>query len=87
VAVEDLQTARDSTTFTVTELFRRERPGAPLTWTGNLPARAARPLETAGYDVRELLDGTVAPFGVGPRAAAGTDRAVAGVRFGREVFR
>ena len=67
VAVEDLQTGRDSTAFTVTELFRRERPGAPLTWTGNLPGRASRPLEMAGYDVRELLDATAAPFGLVPR--------------------
>ena len=70
VAVEDLQTARDATAFTVTELFRREGPGAPLTWTGNLPVRAARPLEMAGYDVRELLDATAVPFGVPPRRVA-----------------
>jgi len=64
VAVEDLQTGPDSTAFTITELFRRERPDAPLTWTGNLPSRAARALEMAGYDVRRLLDATAAPFGV-----------------------
>ena len=56
-AVEELQTGPDATAFTVTELFTRPGPGAPLTWTGNLPARAARVLEEAGYDVRELLDG------------------------------
>ncbi|HEX2849579.1 MAG TPA: ATPase, T2SS/T4P/T4SS family [Acidimicrobiales bacterium] len=56
IAVEDLQTSRDSTTFTVTELFTRERHGDPLQWTGNLPSRIARPLEQAGYDVRALLD-------------------------------
>ena len=66
VAVEDLQTGRDSTAFTVTELFRRERPGSPLTWTGNLPGRAARPLEMAGYDIRELFDAAAAPFGAVP---------------------
>ncbi|MGH9164701.1 MAG: CpaF family protein [Acidimicrobiales bacterium] len=64
VAVEDLQTGPDSTAFTVTELFRRDHPDAPLRWTGNLPQRAARPLEAAGYDVRRLLDATAAPFGV-----------------------
>lgn len=63
IAVEELQTGRDATAFTVTELFRREGPGAPLTWTANLPSRAARPLAQAGYDVRELLDSTVAPYG------------------------
>lgn len=60
VAVEELQTGRDSTAFTVTELFRRDGPGAPLAWTGNLPVRAARALEMAGYDVRALLGAHVA---------------------------
>jgi hypothetical protein len=61
LAVEDLQVGPESTAFTVTELFRRERPGAPLTWTGNLPARAARTLEMAGHDVRALLGAEPAP--------------------------
>jgi hypothetical protein len=56
IAVEDLQTSRDSTNFTVTDLFQRERVGQPLRWTGTLPSRIARPLEMAGYDVRALLD-------------------------------
>ncbi|MGH9180821.1 MAG: ATPase, T2SS/T4P/T4SS family, partial [Acidimicrobiales bacterium] len=63
VAVEDLQTGPDSAAFTVTELFRRERPDTPLAWTGNLPNRASRPLEMAGYDIRRLLGPTAAPFG------------------------
>ena len=58
IAVEDLQTGPDSAAFTVTELFGRSGPGAPLAWTGNLPARLARPLQVAGYDVRRLLDAT-----------------------------
>jgi pilus assembly protein CpaF len=56
LAVEDQQTAEGGSAFTVTELFRRERPDAPLTWTGAVPVRCARPLAAAGYDVRELLD-------------------------------
>ncbi|HVM01944.1 MAG TPA: ATPase, T2SS/T4P/T4SS family [Acidimicrobiales bacterium] len=68
VAVEELQTGRDSTAFTVTELFRRDRPGAPLAWTGNLPARAGRALEMAGYDVRELVGARV-PVAEPPPAA------------------
>jgi pilus assembly protein CpaF len=56
VAVEDLQTAVDSASFTVTELFGRSHPGAELRWTGNLPARATRAFEAAGYDVLSLLD-------------------------------
>jgi hypothetical protein len=43
--------------FTATELFARPRPDEALAWSGNLPLRAARALEEAGYDVRELLDG------------------------------
>ncbi len=70
VAVEDLQTGPDSTAFTITELFRREGPDAPLGWTGNLPSRAARALEMAGYDVRRLLDARAAPFGVDDQVLA-----------------
>ena len=55
-AVEELQTGRDGTQFTVTELFHRPRWDEPLAWTGNLPVRAGRFLEEAGYDVRALLD-------------------------------
>ncbi|MEA3075143.1 MAG: pilus assembly protein CpaF [Actinomycetota bacterium] len=58
IAVEELQTTRDSTNFTVTDLFQRERLDQPLRWTGNLPSRIARPLELAGRDVRELLAGS-----------------------------
>ncbi len=56
IAVEELQTARDSSAFTVTELFRRDRHDDPLRFTGNLPSRIARPLEQAGFDVRSLFD-------------------------------
>ena len=55
-AVEELQTGRDGTQFTVTELFHRPRCDEPLVWTGNLPVRAGRFLEEAGYDVRALVD-------------------------------
>lgn len=56
VAVEDQQVGPDATQFTVTELFSRPTVDEPLTWTGNLPVRAARALSEAGYDVRSLLD-------------------------------
>jgi pilus assembly protein CpaF len=72
IAVEDLQAGPEATTFTVTELFRRERPGAPLTWTGNLPARASRPLEMAGHDVRSLMGAEAPPPRTRRRAAAAT---------------
>lgn len=57
VAVEEMQGGAASAAFTVTELFRRERPDGPLAWTGNLPSRVARPLEHAGFALRTLLDG------------------------------
>jgi pilus assembly protein CpaF len=80
VAVEELQTGRDSTQFTVTELFTRPRYDEPLAWTGNLPVRAGRFLEEAGYDVRTLLDplahGTAPPRTNGGRRAAATSRRV-----------
>lgn len=55
-AVEDHHGGPDATSFTLSELFRRERPEAPLRWTGELPVRARRSLDLAGYDVRRLLD-------------------------------
>jgi pilus assembly protein CpaF len=56
IAVEDQQTSEGGSNFTVTELFSRDRPDAPLTWTGAIPVRCARPLAAAGFDVRDLLD-------------------------------
>jgi hypothetical protein len=56
IAVEDQQTGPGATSFTVTELFARGGPDAPLAWTGALPVRAARPLAAAGYDLRSELE-------------------------------
>jgi hypothetical protein len=56
VPVEDLAGGAEATHFTVAEVFRRPGVAAPLLMTGDLPARAARPLADAGYDVRRLLD-------------------------------
>jgi pilus assembly protein CpaF len=55
IAVEDQSAGPDSTQLTVTDVFRRSRHDRPLEWTGLLPGRAARPLEQAGYDLRQLL--------------------------------
>ena len=55
IAVEDQAAGWESTQFTVTDLFRRPRAGRPLEWTGQLPQRAARAMEEAGYDLRDLL--------------------------------
>jgi pilus assembly protein CpaF len=57
LAVEDLQVATGTVTFTTTSIFARSRFGDPLEWTGNLPVRAVRPLELHGFDVRALTGG------------------------------
>ena len=56
LAVEDLSASPDGTAFTVTELFTRDGIDAPLTWTGQIPQRLARPFRDAGYDLRAILD-------------------------------
>lgn len=61
VAVEDQQTGDGATAFTVTDLFTRPSPGAPLRWTGNLPVRCAPALAAAGSDLRALLEAEVSP--------------------------
>ena len=55
LAVEDQAAGLDSTQFTVTDLFRRARAGGPLEWSGQVPVRAARALEEAGFDLHCLL--------------------------------
>jgi pilus assembly protein CpaF len=57
LAVEDLQVGASNVTFTTTSLFARPRFGDPLVWTGNLPVRATRSLELAGFDVRSIAAG------------------------------
>jgi pilus assembly protein CpaF len=66
VTVEEQQTGAAAAGFTVSELFARPTPDAPLRWTGAVPLRCARPLTAAGYDVRTLLDPT-AGVGAGGR--------------------
>ena len=56
VAVEDQQAGTGATAFTVTELFARAAPDAPLTWSGNMPVRCVPALAASGADVRGLLD-------------------------------
>ncbi len=55
IAVEEQHTGPDATAFTVTDLFRRATPYAPLMWTGVIPQRLTRMLEVAGYDATTLL--------------------------------
>lgn len=56
LAVEDLQVGPENVAFTTTSVFSRPRHDAPLRWSGNLPIRAARSLELAGYDVRAMTE-------------------------------
>ncbi len=67
IAVEDLQTGQGSPTFTVTDLFSRERGESPLKWSGNVPVRVSHGLESAGYDVLELLGSPRSSVAVGER--------------------
>ncbi len=60
-AVEDLTTGRDSAAFTVTDVFGRSLSDGPLCWTGEVPGRAGRALERAGFDIRSLLDAGTVP--------------------------
>jgi pilus assembly protein CpaF len=53
-AVEDLAAGPDAMQFTLTPLFEVDA-GQRLRPTGELPVRAARGLEVAGFDVRALL--------------------------------
>ncbi|MGD9793971.1 MAG: CpaF family protein [Acidimicrobiia bacterium] len=57
LAIEDLASGPDSNQFTCTELFTRQRPGAPLRWTGQVPVRLGALLADHGIDVRSLLGG------------------------------
>jgi pilus assembly protein CpaF len=68
LAVEDLHVGPDTVAFTSTTVYERKRRDAALSWTGNLPVRAARALDLAGYDVRPLLDPS-ARSGAAPRTA------------------
>jgi pilus assembly protein CpaF len=59
LAVEDLQVAAGMVAFTTTPVFARARHDSPLNWTGNLPVRAGRAFELAGFDVRMLVEGAI----------------------------
>ncbi|HEV8296126.1 MAG TPA: ATPase, T2SS/T4P/T4SS family, partial [Acidimicrobiales bacterium] len=60
LAVEDLTGPADATQFTTTEVFARSPVDERLGWTGQVPARLARHLAHAGFDVRALVGATSA---------------------------
>jgi pilus assembly protein CpaF len=55
IAIEEQSTGADAVAFTVTDVFRRAKPGSPLSWTGQVPARLARMFERRGNDLRRSL--------------------------------
>ncbi|HLH99280.1 MAG TPA: ATPase, T2SS/T4P/T4SS family [Acidimicrobiales bacterium] len=70
LAVEDLHVGPETVAFTTTPVWSRARRDAPLRWTGNLPVRAGRALDLAGYEVRRLVDDSGPPGAGGGRPAA-----------------
>ncbi len=53
--VEDLTSTAGSTSFTMTEVFKRSPHTGRLEWTGNVPHRAAENMATAGIDIHSVL--------------------------------
>lgn len=53
--VEDLTSSAGSTSFTMTEVFRRSPHTGRLEWTGNVPLRASEQMASAGIDSRAVL--------------------------------
>lgn len=53
--VEDLTSTTGSTSFTMTEVFKRNPRSGRLEWTGQLPVRAAEEMAARGIDIREVL--------------------------------
>ncbi|MEE9416614.1 MAG: ATPase, T2SS/T4P/T4SS family [Acidimicrobiales bacterium] len=59
VCVEDLAAGPDGTSFTVTEVFARQRWNEPLEWSGDLPIRTGKAIDDAGGEIRKLLGSTI----------------------------
>lgn len=72
IAVEDLAGGIESTQFTVTPLFARERLDGPIEWTGQLPSRVGRALREAGFDSTDLFGSAVSSPPADGRSAAST---------------
>ena len=68
VAVEDQHGPAEAGAFTVTDVFTRSEPDEALAWTGNVPQRAGRLLEAAGFDVVELIGVPGGTLAAGARA-------------------
>lgn len=64
LAVEDLAGGVDATQFTTTPVFRPPAPGAPLEWTGQVPARLSTLFHQSGRDLRALVETWETPAAV-----------------------
>jgi pilus assembly protein CpaF len=53
--VEDLTAAAGSTSFTMTEVFKRSPHTGRLEWTGHVPNRSAEAMANHGIDIRTVL--------------------------------
>ena len=53
--VEDLTVEAGSTSFTMTEVFKRSLQTGRLEWTGQVPQRAAEVMANSGIDIRAVL--------------------------------
>ncbi len=51
LAIEDLAAGSDAVNLTTTEIFARNQPGAPLTWTGLVPTRLTERMRRRGETV------------------------------------
>src|SRR4051812_17902339 len=63
LAVEDLVAGAAATHFTVSPVFTRNGTDAPLTWTGQVPARLDRWFRQAGQDLVAVLPDPPAAHG------------------------
>ena len=56
IAVEDLVAGPESVQFTVTDVFSRHGTNGALSWTGDVPVRAAERMASRGVDLHALLE-------------------------------
>ncbi len=59
--VEDLTGGANATSFTVTEVFKRDPRSGRLQWTGQMPSRAADAMVDAGIEIVDVLPDSPPP--------------------------
>ncbi len=78
VCVEDMTGPADGTRFNVTDVFARVRMDQPLRWSGQFPKRIAAAIESAGVDLRALLEADGPPQPAAEPRLDSASRAVCG---------